>query len=100
MGTVNFHYHSNMKTCFVILSLVLVASAAVPTEERKGGIFGLGLLPFGDDVSAESKEEGKGGLFGLGLLPFGGDVSAESAENGAGGIFGLGLLGGDDRSGC
>merc|ERR1712021_27313 len=45
--TVCFPAISKMKTIFVSLSLVLAASAALQTEDRAGGLFGLGLLPFG-----------------------------------------------------
>merc|ERR1712066_1036856 len=37
------------RVSLLISSLALSTSAAVQTEERAGGIFGLGLLPFGDD---------------------------------------------------
>merc|ERR1711872_584549 len=44
----------NMKTTFVLLALFYVVSVVSETEERAGGIFGLGLLPFGDTTESPS----------------------------------------------
>merc|ERR1712106_1136079 len=53
--TVDFTTILKMKTIFVSLSLVLATSAAIQTEDRAGGLFGLGLLPFGGaDTAAEA----------------------------------------------
>merc|ERR1711935_186381 len=54
--TVCFPTISKMKTIFVSLSLVLAASAALQTEDRAGGLFGLGLLPFGGADTAAAAD--------------------------------------------